>query len=305
MQLVKPAKLKMSVWDKGLNPRKSLVVIPSSLEAVKWLSEAWKSKASSTFLEGVLKIPAKDKSSSWKVDPAWWWNPELLVEMISWRREEEEGLVVQVDPPAAAAAALFPNGAKPLMKCSREDNFRPKPAVPDSPADTWAWWALLNTPPGNGLLLLLLPISAAFCSNAVAEMYGGGGGGWKEGRVVGPPMLLGLGLGFGFWWWWLVWFSWKIEDDGVVEVGGQTSHGGLRLKFCCCSLLIENGSWWFAFANWDWICWRFMWWETAFWIGIVVVEEVFPDMDFALSSARASQKALCVMKLSLLLMIKT
>lgn len=315
MQLLKPAKLRMSLWDRGLNPRKSLV-IPSSLEEVvlKWLRVAWKSKVSSTFLaeEEVFKIPANDKSSS-KVDP-WWWNPGLLI-MISWRSKEGEGLVVQVVPPAAA---LFPNGAKPLMNWSREDNFGPKPAVPDSPADTWAWWGLLNTPAGDGVLLqlLLAPISAAFCSNAVAEMCGGGGGGgwWKEGRLVGPMLLLLLGLGFEFGWWWLVWVSWKPWkiDDGVVrsmggpKVGGQASHGGLRLKFCC-SFLIENGSSWLALANWDWICWRLMWWETderefaAFWIGVVEVLVVFPDMDFALSSARASQKALCVMKLSLLM----
>ena len=50
-----------------------------------------------------------------------------------------------------------------------------------------------------------------------------------------------------------------------------------------CSFLIGNGSW-------DWICWRLMWWESE-----------FDGMDLALSSARASQKALCVMKLSLLM----
>lgn len=116
---------------------------------------------------------------------------------------------------------------------------------------------------GGAGLLMVTPIWAAFCSKAVADMWEEGEGRWR---------LLLFGLGFCCWWWW-------------------SNHDGNW-----CGLLDPT-------LKFSWGCWR-RWCGSALsgkligkWRGRLFKDD---DDDLPVSSAKASQKALWVMKLSLL-----
>ena len=103
---------------------------------------------------------------------------------------------------------------------------------------------------GDGDLLIVTPICAACCSNAVADMCGE----WKLGTT---GRVLELGLGFS--WYINGWWSRLGENNNEEEersghdgfdstTGGQANHGGisgLRLKLWrfSCSLFRERTAW--------------------------------------------------------------